>query len=107
MHILSSISNERDLEFRQDKSDSDYVELGGSNKFVTFKLWYTSNFLETKQFIKIQVNFVELLKEKIVQKKAKYLYDIPEKEMELMFPDYKEVIYDVSLKCYSLKRNIL
>ncbi|MFP4423972.1 MAG: nucleotidyl transferase AbiEii/AbiGii toxin family protein [Candidatus Woesearchaeota archaeon] len=103
MYILSGISDELDLDFKQDKSDSDYVELGGSNKFATFKLWYTSNILGTKQFIKIQVNFVELLHEKIVQKKAKSLYDIPEEEMKLMFPDYKEIIYHIPIKCYSIK----
>lgn len=39
---LTSIATELDLDFEPDKSDSRYVMLGGSNKFVTFKLWYRS-----------------------------------------------------------------
>lgn len=47
------------FDFRCDKSDRDYVELGGSNRFCTFKLWYGSG--SARSFIKAQFNFVEKL----------------------------------------------
>ena len=35
------------------------MEFGGSNRFVTYKIWYNSVVLKRKTFIKIQINFVE------------------------------------------------
>src|SRR4030042_174662 len=39
----------------------DYVELGGGNKTCTFKIWYQSEVLGRRSFMKIQINFVERL----------------------------------------------
>ncbi len=47
------------FDFRCDKADRDYVELGGSNRFCTFKVWYGSG--SARSFIKAQFNFVEKL----------------------------------------------
>jgi len=44
------------LDFKCVKSNPSYVELGGSNKFCTFKLWFDSEFWE-HSFIKVQINF--------------------------------------------------
>jgi hypothetical protein len=33
--------------------------LGGSNKTCTFKIWYESETLKKKTYIKVQINFVE------------------------------------------------
>ena len=44
---------------RCDRADRVFVELGGSNRFCTFKLWYGSG--AARSFIKAQFNFVEKL----------------------------------------------
>ncbi len=56
--LFEEISARRGLDFRCVKSDRNYVELGGSNKICTFKLWYESETLRRRSFIKVQVNFV-------------------------------------------------
>ena len=59
--IFEDIARRRDLEFRCEKENMEYVELGGGNKFVTFKLWYRSEITGNIAFIKVQINFVEKL----------------------------------------------
>jgi predicted nucleotidyltransferase component of viral defense system len=56
---FEGIASKRGLDFRCVKSNKDYVELGGSNKTCTFKVWYYSEVLRKKTFFKVQVNFVE------------------------------------------------
>lgn len=102
--LLSSIAHEISLDFKGDKSNNKYIELGGSNKFATFKLWYASEILQKEQFVKIQINFVELFKDKIIKNRALSLYSgIPAKEMELLFPEYTDLLKEIPLKSYSLK----
>jgi hypothetical protein len=59
--LFEEISARRGLDFRCVKSDRNYVELGGSDKICTFKLWYESETLKRRSFIKVQINFVEKL----------------------------------------------
>ena len=57
--LFEVIADLEGLEFECDKSNRDFVELGGSNRFCTFKLWYGEGF--SRSFIKAQFNFVEIL----------------------------------------------
>ncbi len=59
--LLEATAKSFGLDFLSDKSDRRYIELGGSNKIVTFKLWYDSVILKHEAFLKIQINFVEKL----------------------------------------------
>ncbi|WP_182126352.1 nucleotidyl transferase AbiEii/AbiGii toxin family protein [Nitrosopumilus sp. b2] len=59
--ILENISQKRGLDFKYEKDNSHYVELGGSNKMCTFYLWYTSEITNIESFLKVQINFVEKL----------------------------------------------
>src|SRR3989344_776744 len=68
--LLDSISDKIKLDFKPDKNNHKYIEFGGSNKFVTFKLWYTSLILNQKTFIKIQINFIEKLLHPLVSIKV-------------------------------------
>ena len=103
LNLLEKIAKELDIDFKPVKSDERYVELGGSNKFATFKLWYKSSVLKREQFIKIQINFVELFADRIIEKNANSLYSIiPRKEMTLLYPDYIDILEDVNLLAYSL-----
>jgi len=51
--LLERIAKEAGIDFRNDVSDKNYIEIGGGNRMVTFKLWKNS------ELVKIQVNFVE------------------------------------------------
>lgn len=102
--ILSKISSELNLRFIADKSDDRYIEFGGSNKFVTFKLWYDSELMETEQFIKIQINFVEKLLYKEAEMPATTLVkDIPKKEIDFLYPDYTDLLEIIKIPCYDIK----
>ncbi len=59
--LFENICKKTGLEFKSDKQDRRYIELGGGNKMATFKLWYFSETLKKESFIKVQVSFVELL----------------------------------------------
>ena len=48
-----------ELDFKFDKTDKKYVELGNNNKLVTFKVYYSSVLTGSPSFIKIQINFLE------------------------------------------------
>lgn len=57
--IFEKISSKRGLLFKCEKDNKKFVELGGGNKFCTFKIWYKSEMLNFETFIKVQINFVE------------------------------------------------
>ena len=102
--ILSEISPDLNLKFIADKSDRKYIEIGGSNKFVTFKLWYNSDLLGSEQFIKIQINFVEKLLYKEVEMPIITLVkDIPRKEIGFLYSEYVDLLEIVKIPCYDVK----
>ena len=57
--VLETIAQKRGLDFKCVKSNTDYVELGGSDKTCTLKIWYDSEILGRRSFVKVQINFVE------------------------------------------------
>ena len=107
--ITSKISEEQGLDFIPEKDNAKYVELGGSNKFLTLKIWYASSINENKQFIKIQVNFVELFKNRFKRLKAKPLIEkFDEKEVKFLFPEYSAVLLTKpKLIAYDMKEILL
>ncbi|MFH1915944.1 MAG: nucleotidyl transferase AbiEii/AbiGii toxin family protein [Nanoarchaeota archaeon] len=103
LELLEKMAKELNLDFNKEKAHKRYVELGGSNKFATFKLWYESDILKKEQFVKVQINFVELFTSRIIENTAKSLYAaIPEKEMRLLYPGYEDIIQEVKVRSYSL-----
>lgn len=102
MSLLVDISKELDLDFKSEKGNTKYVMLGGSNKIVTFKLWY-KNQDGADDFIKVQINYFETIINKPIRTKAKSLYSsISKEELELLFPEYTDIQDDVSLIAYPL-----
>lgn len=94
----------RGLDFRCDKSNRKYVELGGGNKFLTFKIWFRSEITGRESFVKVQINFVERLLFKPRKAKLNSLLQKKKlKELEPLFPDLCEeysaavllTIYDI------------
>ena len=59
--IFEEIAKTHELDFRCLKDNRNYVELTGGDKTCTFKLWYQSEVLGRKSFLKVQMNFVEKL----------------------------------------------
>lgn len=103
LELLEKASNKLKLEFKPDKQDMRYVELGGSNKFVTFKLWYDSAILGSKQFIKVQINFVELFLYRIKKLQARSLIKSDEKELKFLFPEYYHLALNPKIKVYDIR----
>ena len=96
--VLETIAEKLELTFKADKQDSDFIEFGGNNKFVSFKLWYNSVELGAEQFIKIQINYVEKLMHAIKRGTAKNVLErMNVKEMSFLFPEDTDIIRNISL----------
>jgi len=101
---LQAISERCGLNFACEKGNRRFVDFTGGNKMVTFKLWYDSDALKMESFIKIQLNFVELLKYPPVKRTIASLLgkDLP--ELRVMFPDeYRRYSAKVSLLAYDIR----
>ena len=98
--IFEEISKTRGLDFRCLKDDRNYVELTGSDKILTFKMWYTSEVLGRKSFLKVQINFVEKLCFPFKNAKLKGLLLENNEELFLLFPDCKEYTEKIDFDVY-------
>ena len=106
--ILEKIAASMRLDFKGIKSNPKYIELGGSNKFTTFKLWYKSTVLGREQFIKIQINFLEEFEYPFkVNKAHSILKGINEEEFKFLFPEHELLLSVPQVKCYSLKEILI
>ncbi|MCF7872389.1 nucleotidyl transferase AbiEii/AbiGii toxin family protein [Candidatus Woesearchaeota archaeon] len=107
MDLLVEISKELNLDFKLEKGNAKYVMLGGSNKFTTFKMWY-KNQDGADDFIKLQINYFETIINKIIVTKAKSLYSsINKGELQLLFPEYSDILEEVELQAYPLEEIFL
>jgi predicted nucleotidyltransferase component of viral defense system len=102
--LLEDISKKRKMNFIFDKKNKKFVEFGGSNKFVTFKLWFKSFFSNKDSFIKIQINFYEILFYKQKKIKLNSLFQDFSKELKILFPEFaKNNLKNPELLVYDLK----
>jgi predicted nucleotidyltransferase component of viral defense system len=85
--VFESIAKKRGLDFKCVKSNPDYVEVGGSDKTCTLKIWYDSEILKRRTFLKVQINFVETMC--FAPKKGVLSGLLAEKhaELEALFPE--------------------
>jgi predicted nucleotidyltransferase component of viral defense system len=100
---FESIANKRELEFKVDKSDRKFVELGSSNKFCTFKLWYSSDVLGKKSFLKVQINFVEQMCFKIKSGKLRSLLTKQYSDLKALYPEYSEYSRAIRFQIYDIR----
>lgn len=106
--LLEEISKLIGLDFKADKKDSKFIEFGGSNKFVTFKLWHDSAELRNKQFIKVQINFVEKFAYKIKKGSAtNLLKNIDKKDFSFLFDEDVDLVQDIKLNVYDLREILI
>lgn len=83
--IFEDIAKTRGLDFKCMKDDREYVELTGNNKMCAFKLWYQSEELGRRSFLKVQINFVEKLCYPLKSTKLKSLISKNQEELLLLF----------------------
>lgn len=104
MGILKETADNLKIDFKPHKPDKRYVELGGSNKFATFKLWYNSAVTGNEQFVKIQINFVEIFMYNFRKLAAKSIVDgMNNKELLFLFPEYKSLFEKNAVLAYDIK----
>jgi predicted nucleotidyltransferase component of viral defense system len=101
--IFEEISERRGLEFRCEKHNKQYVELGGGNKFCTFKIWYQSEVLNRESFMKVQINFVEKLYFGFQKRELKSLLSEDNEELRLLFPEYAEYRQKIPFDVYDVR----
>jgi len=104
MELFEFIAKKLELDFKPEKSNKHYVQLGGSNRFATFKFWYKPTTEDRNTFIKIQLNFVD----KIFHKPKKHLLKAIAKEhaedFEYLYPTYTSMATkSPRFYCYDLK----
>lgn len=100
--LFEEISTNRQLDFRCEKHNNHYVELGGSNKICTFKIWYQSEVLNRESFMKVQINFVEKLHFKPHKAELNALPSKKSEELTFLFPEYKEYLQPISFDVYDI-----
>jgi len=104
MEIIEKTAKEPGLEFKAVKPDKHYVQLGGSNRFVTFKLWYMPTTEERETFIKIQLNFADKIFHKPKKHKLKAIAEKHAEDFNYLFPKYTAMAtWAPTFYCYNLK----
>jgi predicted nucleotidyltransferase component of viral defense system len=98
--IFEDIAKTRGLDFRCLKDDRNYVELTGGDKTCTLKVWYQSEVLGRKSFLKVQMNFVEKLCYPFKSAELKSLISEDQEELVLLFPEYKEYAQKITFDAY-------
>jgi predicted nucleotidyltransferase component of viral defense system len=101
--IIEEISVKRNLEFKCEKHNKKFVELGGGNKFCTFKIWYRSEVLNSESFMKVQINFIEKLLFAPQKAELKSLLSDYDEELSLLFPEHEEYVQKIAFDVYDIR----
>jgi len=106
--LIEPVAKQFNLDFKLEKENRKYFEFGGSNAFVTLKIWYDSVVLNKPSFIKVQVNFIEKLSYPIKELPAIFILDNEDKkEIETLFPNYSYLTEPVKIKVYDVKEILI
>lgn len=102
--IFEEIASKRGLDFKCEKNNRNYVEIGGSDKTCTLKIWYQSETLGRISFIKAQINFVEKLFFTPQNAELKSLLNKEKQEgLDTLFPEYKEYTQGINFDVYDIQ----
>ncbi len=108
-HLIETIVKKLDLDFKMEKENKRYFQFGGSNAFVTFKIWYNSMELGKETFVKIQVNHIEKLNYSI--KKLNVNFILPnnlEKDFSFIAGEEAYILLkSLKIKVYDLKEILI
>lgn len=103
--LIEDIAKKLDLDFKVEKENKRYFQFGGSNAFVTFKIWYNSKELEKETFVKIQVNHIEKIIYPIKELNVGFI--VPknlEKDFSFIASEDADILLrPIKIKSYDLK----
>jgi len=100
--IFENIAARRGLDFKCEKHNRTYVELGGGNKTCTLKIWYRSEILDRRSFVKVQINFVEKIDFAARKAELESLLREEQKELKALFPEYEEYSKRINFDVYDI-----
>ena len=107
--LIETIAKKLDLDFKMEKENKRYFQFGGSNAFVTFKIWYDSKELEKETFVKIQVNHTENLNYTIKELNVGFI--VPknlEKDFSFIVSEDAQILLKpMKIKVYDLKEILI
>ena len=97
------------FDFKLDKADKKYVELGGNNKLVTFKVYYDSVLTRKSSFIKIQINYLEKIDFDIQTKELNPLIKSSQfsKEDQIYYKEFLDFYKLPEMKVYDVKEIVV
>jgi len=93
------------FDFKFDKADRNFVEIGNNNKLVTFKVYYDSILTGKPSFIKIQINFLEKIIFAPQTRELNPLVKLNQftKEDQIYFKEFLDLYKTIEMKVYDLK----
>jgi predicted nucleotidyltransferase component of viral defense system len=93
------------FDFKFDKADRNFVEIGNNNKLVTYKVYYDSILTGKPSFIKIQINFLEKIIFAPQTKELNPLVKLSQfaKEDQVYFGEFLDFYKTIRIKVYNLK----
>lgn len=101
--IFEKIAKKRRMDFKCEKSNAEYIEFGGGNKTCTFKIWYMSEVLNRRSFLKVQINFVESMCFPPRDGELSGLLTGENEELEALFPEYAEYTNKITFSIYDIR----
>jgi len=101
--VFESIAKKRGLDFKGEKRNPDYMEFGGGNKTCTLNIWYQSEVLNRRTFLKVQINFVERMCFSPKKGHLSGLLRGKHEELEALFPDYAEYANKIPFGVYDIR----
>lgn len=104
--LLKLTADKIGLDFKADKKDKRYFHFGGSNRFVTFKLWYLPEGAIEKTFLKVEINFLEKLEFLTKEKEINNLFfsqQISNNSAFFLPPNSEWALKIPALKCYDIR----
>jgi predicted nucleotidyltransferase component of viral defense system len=104
--LLEEIALKRNLDFQCKKGNRDYVELGGSNKRCTFKIFHDSEVTKKRSFIKFQINYVEKICFPSQKQPLFSLMKGKDEKLRLLFSEHDDYFESIDFEVYD-KNEIL
>ena len=107
--LIETIAKKLDLDFKLEKENKRYFQFGGSNAFVTFKIWYNYIELGKETFVKIQVNHIEKLNYPIKELNVNFILSKNlEKDFSFIAGEDADVLLKpLKIKVYDLKEILI
>mgnify|MGYP001604795497 CR=1 FL=1 len=108
-NLIEAIAKKLDLDFKMEKGNKRYFQFGGSNAFVTLKIWYDSAELGKETFVKIQVNHIEKLEYHIKELNVNFI--LPknlEKDFSFIAGEDADILLKpLKIKVYDLREILI